>query len=233
MKKVIILVLWFLSTPTYSNSITRGEDLSALDVIIVYDNSGSMIGNTGIIENHINDNFYAILETYYDVHVILISNDSVSSLGICIPAPLGSGSCPSDEKLPKYKHVVQTVNSREALQLVISTHDLWDQSLRAGSQRVIIAITDGNSNIGVDTFMDDLVALDNEFSDFQFHAFATPPADGCTNNPSMDSVYKQLAEISGGLFHSIDNQTPETGWINSALNIPFAIFKSKFECLGY
>jgi hypothetical protein len=49
----------------------------------------------------------------YDLHLILIA--AASPDGPCVPATLGSGSCPADENLPGYRHVVSSVASRECI----------------------------------------------------------------------------------------------------------------------
>src|SRR5262245_47248791 len=84
------------------------------DLIVVVDTSGSMTEEVNELQGSIND-FVSVMQASADVRVILIAADSSASLGVCVPAPLGSGSCPSDEALPGYRHVTHPVGSRDAL----------------------------------------------------------------------------------------------------------------------
>lgn len=109
-----------------------------LDVIIVFDNSDSMAFSVSTLEYYVNSYFYQVLDpANFDTRVILISDDSTDNEGICLPSPLGSGTCPNDENLPKYQHVIQNVSDNNALSTIISTYDLWDQTLRPNSKRVV------------------------------------------------------------------------------------------------
>lgn len=144
------------------------------DIIVVVDNSGSMSDEAGFVQNSMNDFVAGIVGSGIDAHVILISSDSTDDNGICVPAPVGSGSCPGDEKLPGYRHVVQTVSSSDSLQLVLSTYDQWSSSLRPGASRTIVVISDDDSALAASPFAADLVALDPTFAGFRFSAIVAP-----------------------------------------------------------
>ena len=81
----------------------------------------------------------------FDLHLILIA--AASPDGPCVPAPLGSGSCPADENLPGYRHVVSSVASRDALTHVINGYPQYSSSLRPGSRRVTLAVSDDDSDV--------------------------------------------------------------------------------------
>jgi hypothetical protein len=175
-----------------------------------------------------NDFVSIIIASDIDSRVILISDDSTDEQGICIPSPLGSGSCPADEKLPEFRHVVQSVGSSNSLQLVLDTYPLWQDSLRPTATRTIAVISDDNSSLGATAFRTQLVALDPTFADFRFHAIiapydldsfacftCSPPACAtcdaccgvdtslgfvCTALPADEgTVYKELITLTGGV----------------------------------
>jgi len=153
---------------------TANQAALPADIIVVVDNSGSMTDEAGFVQDSMNGFVGAIVGSGIDAHVILISADSTDDNGICVPAPVGSGSCPADEKLPGYRHVVQTVNSSDSLQLVLSTYDQWSSSLRPGASRTIVVISDDDSALAASPFAADLVALDPSFADFRFSAIVAP-----------------------------------------------------------
>ena len=71
-----------------------------------------------------------------DVHVILVSGqkDGLPPIphldGVCIGAPLGSGSCPADTNAPGYAHIVQPLNDGDMLQQYINAYPMYKQYLQ-------------------------------------------------------------------------------------------------------
>lgn len=205
-----------------------------LDVIIAFDNSDSMNFSVSTLEFYINVYFYQVLNpANYNTRIILISDDSTDSEGICLPAPLGSGECPADENLPNYQHVTQNISGNNALSSIIATYDLWDQSLRPNSKRAVIVISDGNADMSAEAFISGLTGLDSDFTGFQFHAIGLIPVDGCQNPADFSTVYKQLTDLTNGLLYSIYLEFFDGVWNLIAQNIIDSIFQSEFECIGH
>jgi hypothetical protein len=135
-----------------------------------------------------NDFVAAITATGIDAHVILISADDGDTQGICVPSPLGSGSCPQDENLPTFRHVMQDVASSNSLELILSTYPQWEDSLRPGATKTIAVITDDDSALGSADFVDQLLALNPDFDGFTFHGiFAPYDLDGLVCMPCATS----------------------------------------------
>lgn len=65
-----------------------------------------------------------------------------NNISICIDAPLGSGECPADTKLPAYLHVDGYVDSHNALDLLVSSFDDWKAQLRPNSVKALLVVTD-------------------------------------------------------------------------------------------
>ncbi len=151
------------------------ENLPA-DLIVVVDNSDSMAFEASQVKNHMNGLVSAITSTGIDAHVVLISEGSDDFIfnpidtGVCLAAPLGSGNCPADENLPAYRHVMQTVDSNNALSLVISTYDDWKASLRPNATKTFLVISDDDSSMTAQQFTDALAALPEPITDFKFNA---------------------------------------------------------------
>ncbi len=144
------------------------------DIIVVVDNSGSMTDEAESVQDSMNLFVSEIIASGIDAHVVLISSDSSDDQGICVPAPLGSGACPSDEKLPEFRHVVTTVASSNALSLVLSTYSQWSPSLRPNSSRTIVVISDDDSSLSATDFQSSLIALDSRFGDMRVSAIVAP-----------------------------------------------------------
>jgi len=144
------------------------------DIVVVVDNSGSMTDEAVEVQASMNDFANTIEASGIDAHIILISADSGDEQGVCVPTPLGSGSCPDDENLPKFRHVVTDVGSSNSFDLILSTYDQWKNSLRAGATRTIAVISDDDSSLGWASFQSQMIALDASFQDFKFDAIVAP-----------------------------------------------------------
>jgi hypothetical protein len=186
-----------------------------VDLIVVLDNSGSMTAEADQVQASLNSLASGLQASGHDLHVIAISADSSDEQGLCAPAPLGSGSCPSDQNLAGYRHVVQAVGSTNALSLVLSTYPTYASSLRAGSERHIVVITDDESSLSGASFTSQLLALDADFADFRFHAIAAQTLDPLPNPPippfprcvvtatTVGQTYIDLADARGGIFEDL------------------------------
>ena len=137
------------------------------DVVLALDTSGSMDEEKAAVESHLNSFAAALEGAGVDLHLILVADGKV-----CVPAPLGKGTCPGDENLERYRHVEVSVASRNALSQILNTHTQWRSSLRPGAARSIIVITDDDSNMSASEFRSGLLALGDGFEGFRFHAVA-------------------------------------------------------------
>lgn len=196
--------------------------LQPADILIAVDTSGSMDEEIAQVQQNLNKFAQIITASGIDVHVIMIADASM-----CIPAPLGSGSCNgADEKLPSYRHVVHTVNSTDGLQIILSTYSEWQAMLRPNATKTIAIVSDDDSDMGATDFMNQLVALDPTFVGFKFDAivsFETPDtcafcflncagcANSCCNKALLcepisaaeGKVYKQLVQQTGGVIGNL------------------------------
>ncbi|MSP25055.1 MAG: VWA domain-containing protein [Myxococcales bacterium] len=208
------------------------EGILPADIIVVVDNSGSMTDEAKQVQKSMNDFVNVLVASAIDVHVILLSNGNSDQQGVCVPAPLGNGSCPVDEKLPAFRHVMIDVGSNNGLELVLSTYPQWKDSLRPNATRTIAIITDDESSIGAQEFIDQLLALDPSFKGFKFDGIFAPhevsplvcglcqqsdckkcdpccgkdPAIGllCLPLPAAEGkVYKELVAKTGGVSGSL------------------------------
>jgi hypothetical protein len=207
-----------------------------LDVIVVVDTSGSMDAEAAEVQSGLNT-FATILQNKgYDLHLILIADAT-----ICAPAPLGSGNCiAGDQNLPGYRHVLLSVGSNDSLDQVLASYPQYSASLRPGSRRVFLEVSDDDSDLSASNFAIQLIATDAGFVQFQFHAIVAstnpavpPPGNVC--NPggfsplaaAEGAVYKQLVLQTGGAFYDLCLQDFAPAWPEIAKAI--AIFLDGFE----
>jgi Stigma-specific protein, Stig1 len=144
------------------------------DIIVVVDNSGSMADEAASVQASMNAFVSTIVASNIDAHVILISANNTEDCGICVPSPVGSGNCPSDENLPAYRHIENSVGSTNALSTIINTFPQWQPSLRATATKTILVISDDNSSMGAIDFTNQIIALDPAFQGFKFSGIIAP-----------------------------------------------------------
>jgi len=221
-----------------------------IDVIVVVDNSLSMVDELRAVERNISGYFSEVLdEAGVDYRLVLVSNHRETLLNfssICIASPLsGLLQCPAvaPGSTERFYHYSVEVGSGDALQVLLDSYSApipagrqnehgpadkgWSSWLRAGAEPVFLVVSDDDSELGTDAFLDGLVALDpgrfGEFAQspkFVWHSItgiAEQPADPtaaygpeeplqvdvCTGNSNRVQnaglVYQELAQRTHGL----------------------------------
>lgn len=236
--------LWLLVLLAAGGLGAQGEPL---DVVVAVDSSGSMVDEIGKVREGLNTLVFLLADAGHDVRLILVSARSTSSVGVCVPAPLGSGTCPADDRPPSYLHVQQSVDSGYALQKILATHDSWGSSLRDGSRRSVIVISDDDSELEASDFVAGLLARDPDFASFQFHAIAASargafvaaapgPCDCLVTDHACEipsaaqgAEYGRLAEERHGVFFDLCEEDWTPAWPLIARRIDEVIFFEGFE----
>ncbi|MGE5783377.1 MAG: hypothetical protein ACM3ZE_02260 [Myxococcales bacterium] len=197
--------------------------ITPADIIFAVDGSSSMAVETEFVKTYMNQFSQKIMDSGIDVHVILIASPSSDAAGaggaastttrggigatrvttgICIDAPLGSGQCPDDTKLPNYYHETSQVTSFNALNLFVSTFKNWKSHLRQDSTKSLVVVSDDSPtdapNNSASAFTKNFTALDPELLEgWTFNGVFC--ATQCTDAASIGKVYADLVEQTGGV----------------------------------
>jgi hypothetical protein len=187
---------------------TAQNTFAPVDIIFAIDTSGSMSDEKNFVQQNMNIFSQQIFLANIDHHVVLIADASPD--GPCINVPLGSGACPADTKLPEYLHVVDGVGSTNALEKIISTEQLWQTSIRPGSIKHLVVVSDDESSMDAQTFHNAFVALNPEYANYVFHAivaFEAPDPLDCALGASCCLTLIPLAEEVGEVYLQLVQQT--------------------------
>ena len=188
-------------------SVTAGAEAKKLpaDIIIVVDNSGSMAAEASAVQAELNDFSQQIIASGVDVHVSLISSYPGDGHGICIDAPLGSGGCPgSDDNLPLFNHVNQFVSSHDALQRVLQSYGEWGPSTREDATTHILVVSDDESNMSGQQFLDQFYALRPDYADLRLHAVVS--MHNCSYAADIGDTYINLGAQTNGVVADLCDQ---------------------------
>jgi hypothetical protein len=167
-----------------------------------------MTEEKNIVQQNMNIFSQQIFLANIDSHVVMIAESSPE--GPCINVPLGSGSCPGDTKLPGYLHVVETVGSSDALQKILSTQPTWTTSIRPGSVKHLVVVSDDESSMDAATFHNSFIALNPEYANYVFHAivaFEAPDPLDCALGAGCCLSFIPLAEEVGEVYLQLVAQT--------------------------
>ncbi len=190
------------------------------DIIIAVDNSASMQAEAGFVRT--NMNAFSEKMGDLDVHIVLISAIKAFAFqaahgpvyGVCVDPPLGNGSCPADESNPpKYLHIIQTVDSHNALDKITGTHALWKDMRRQGAPIHFMVVSDDNSSPTTAAQFTNRLAgnLDPSIEEFTFHAITAAQGPN-TLGPCKDlaaargTVYEKLVSQTGGVHGDLCQQ---------------------------
>jgi hypothetical protein len=188
------------------------------DIIWVVDTSGSMQDEAAVVEAGLNEFVFFIQgETQLDVRVVMIANDPGARYngfetldGICVPPPLGGlpNNCPQgpDVNSDRYLHIREIVYSFEPFPKFIEFYDQYKWFLREGVPTHLIMVTDDASAQAWSStrFAEEVEALEPGFPQgYRVHAIAGPISGACTGAENPGAAFYDMAQQTGGYFHSI------------------------------
>lgn len=156
-------------------------DRLPVDVVIVFDNSGSMAAEAAAFEVALPQFAARLDRESIDYRIILLSrhrdadrgSSQEASTSVCIAAPLGGGSCPSESPVPEqrffpYSIKIDATDSFARFIESFSEPDPfglaergWSEWLRPGARKIVIEISDADSSASVSAFLDALAARDS------------------------------------------------------------------------
>lgn len=170
---------------------------SNIDMVWVIDNSVSMIEEINIIRENLGY-FLLSIEDRAHLNFTVITNNK-GNYGMALsPWALSRG----------YVQIPQAINSRDSLiRFLEHLPKMRNLSLRANSQKIIVVVTDDNSDLSANVFLKSLQSSMN-LSDVKLFGFV---GLGRTESPCMDNVgthYINLAHHTGGKVFNIC----ETDW---------------------
>ncbi|MCA9711127.1 MAG: VWA domain-containing protein [Myxococcales bacterium] len=202
---------------------TANVGVQPADILVVVDNSGSMTLEAGFVQQNMNAFSSQIFLANIDARVVLISGTDTSfgEAGICLPQPLGSGSCPNDSNLPTFLHIADEVGSSNALLKILEHSATWLPQFRPTAAKHVIVVSDDDSSLSANQFDQMFRALDPSLEDYVFHAIVAPdnpdplecalPGAQCCDglipiSADVGQVYIDLINLTGGVFGDLCSQ---------------------------
>lgn len=204
------------------------QTYAPVDIVFAVDTSGSMVDEAAQVQANINSFSQQIIDSGIDAHVVMLAADPFLILpGICVPAPLGSGTCPADTKLPNYFHYsIPTppgpIESVDAARKLIELFPIYGSHLRTDVRKYIVVVTDDDSRNNPDSsgdagiydnnpmgFIDDYTAVDPMMSDAMgnptwkmsgLYAYSM-----CANSAQVGLVWEEIISTTGGVSGDICN----------------------------
>lgn len=199
-----------------------------VDIVFAVDTSGSMVDEAAQVQANINSFGQQIFDSGIDAHVVMLAASPFLILpSICVPAPLGSGMCPADTKLPNYFHYAQPtppgpIESVDGARKLIELFPVYKPHLRAGVRKFIVIVTDDDSRNLMDSsgdagkyhnnpngFIADYTAVDPMMSDGMggrtWKMSGIYAYSACSNGVQVGQVWKQIVTTTGGVSGDICN----------------------------
>lgn len=188
----------------FAETKTADNTVRPVDIIWALDNSCSMTQEAREVQDNMNLFAGAILSQGIDVHVVVISESGPPGgfppkNGVCIPAPLGSGMCPADTRLPEYARIDDDVASSNSLDKLLEHYPTYKQVLRQNASKYFAVVTDDNSAMQAQTFIDTVNGLDPGWFDSWrfFGVFCTGSCNVAGACASTGTVYQELTNHFG------------------------------------
>lgn len=191
------------------------EGNAPIDVIVAVDSSGSMSDNNALVREQLDDFVQSLEASGRDTRLILLSDSS-----LCFEEPLGAiGACaggvPStqsggvwgDSRAPAYVHLAQPIASNDALVRVLEADSDIARWLRPEAESHLVVITDDDSSLGADEFLEQLSTASASLRRARVHGLVG--RDRCAGVDRLGSVYVELAARTGGLTADLCEADPD------------------------
>jgi hypothetical protein len=175
----------------------------ALDIVLAVDTSSTMQPEVDELLSGFNAFVDRLQAGGIDARLILLaSHPQASTLGLCVPAPLGSGSCAAqgaDSNLPRFfHHPTATVRDNDSLNVIYATFMDYRVHLRKGTAKTVFVVSDGNATAppydSADAFITGFSALDPELlAGWKFAALYA--FDACPSAREVGTVYNAISIV--------------------------------------
>ena len=200
------------------------------DMVLLVDNSSTMMQEAPLIQGVLND-FIEAIEPSAEPRLAIVSaypDPGAMIPGVCVPPPLGSGNCPDDDNNPPdFVHVPVNVAGNSALSTVLIENEGWDDIQREDSVVHLMVISDRDSGFPAGEF-------DTQFQllaeNYVFHASvpAQDPAAACSSGglccnvaQNIGDSYTELATLKGGVVHDMCSQNFGMFFLEVAASVLF------------
>ena len=187
-----------LMCPDKCETFTFAVNSRPVDILWVIDQSGSMSQEIAGVKANMNNFSSYINGQKIDYHVIVMASKT-GSYGICIKPPLGGPGCTDG---PRFKQVVQNVQSVDSLKLIQKNISAIEAFMRPNSLRQIVEVTDDNSRPGYSsaipgTTFHAWITKRAGWKDYIFHSIVSLYQDSCT--AKIGTEYIWLSNQTKGL----------------------------------
>ncbi len=138
--------------------------LLPVDIVWAIDTSGSMTASFPAIQQALTSFSQQVSEAGIDAHIVLLAG-----AGLCVPAPLGSGTCgvglgggiglpgglvmpgtAPDTKQPNFLHLDVSFGYTQGVPQLLGNYEFYKNMLRAGARTHLVVTEDGPSPLGAD-----------------------------------------------------------------------------------
>jgi len=162
-----------------------------------------MWNEKAMIRDNLNQFSQHILDAGLDTNVVVLAESS-SEDGICVDAPLGSGSCPNDHNPPRLFRDYIRVGNHDALSRFIHQWPNYHSVIRDNSVKYYAVVTDDHSSAWpVQTFIDHRDSLDpNGAEHWSFYGFFCKSKD-------EGNIYQGLVDATGGTHVELCGSAPD------------------------
>ncbi len=125
------------------------------DVVWAIDTSGSMTASFPAIQQALNDFSTKVVNAGIDAHIVLLAGAAPAlggATGLCVPPPLGSGSCgpagtlggsAPDSNEPTFLHLDVGFGANQGMGVLLDNHASYAHMLRPGARTQLVLTEDG------------------------------------------------------------------------------------------
>jgi hypothetical protein len=210
------------SNPEFNEQfkVSYSNESAPLDMIWVIDNSGSMNEEAAAVRKNF-DAFLTALNKNTDFRLLLVSSAEGSTNGVSIPSSFSAET---------HRQIVQKIGSLDGPSILVNKLKALPAGfLRANSKKIVVFVTDDNSNTSAASFLAALVANQNwSEKDVSVSSFIGLSKALSPCMAAEGVVYKTLASQTNGKNYNIC-QADWSSYFSDLINVSVAKAVRRFS----
>jgi hypothetical protein len=198
------------------------------DVVLAVDTASTATEALGSVALSLNPFADALASNWVELRLVVLAR-------VCVPAPLGSGSCEpqgADSLLPNlFHHPTAVVDDGNALDVIIDEFPLYSAVFEPLADSTLIVVTGGDAAApwnDASSFDEAYTALRRPTASFPWRLSAYYGFSECEGIRAEGRVYREIVERTGGIHADLCTESAQVAFERMASSIVDAVLPCTF-----
>jgi hypothetical protein len=203
------------------------------DVVLAVDTASTPTEALGLVELSLNPFADALASNWIELRLVVLARQTPP--GVCVPPPLGSGSCEpqgADSMLPNlFHHPWAVVDGGNALDAIFQEFPVYSPVFEPLADSTLIVVTGGDAAApwnNASSFDEAYTALRRPTASFPWRLSAYYGFYECEGIRAEGRAYREIVERTGGIHADLCTESPQVAFERMASSIVDAVLPCTF-----